>query len=155
MEGSFESILAGQRLPAYDHRVNQSEANKRLVQRYVEAFNQGDFDTLREIFAVDAVVQGVLGQGGMNKVIDVWRELHAAFGIQLIVEEIVSEGNIVAVRYLERGAFRGQFRGQQPTGKSYELVAMEWFIISHGRIHQRWGARDSAAQARQIGLPPG
>jgi predicted ester cyclase len=56
------------------------------------------------------------------------------------------------VRYTERGTFTGPFRGQTPTGKSYELVAMEWFVVRDGRIHRRWGARDSAAQARQIGL---
>jgi len=32
-------------------------------------------------------------------------------------------------------------------------VAMEWFTIKDGRIQNRWGARDSASQARQIGLP--
>jgi hypothetical protein len=30
---------------------------------------------------------------------------------------------------------------------------MEWFVIKDGRIHRRWGARDSAAQFRQMGLP--
>ena len=29
---------------------------------------------------------------------------------------------------------------------------MEWFTIRDGRIQCRWGARDSAAQARQVGL---
>jgi hypothetical protein len=43
-------------------------------------------------------------------------------------------------------------RGQQPTGKSFELVAMEWFISKEGKIHRRWGARDAASQARQLGM---
>jgi steroid delta-isomerase-like uncharacterized protein len=133
--------------------MNQTEANKQLVRCYVEAFNRGDFDTLREVFSADAVVQGVLGQGGMDKVISIWRELHSAFGIELNVVEMIAEGNCVAVRYMERGTFRGVFRGNAPTGKSYELVAMEWFKIMDGKIQTRWGARDSASQARQIGLP--
>jgi hypothetical protein len=29
---------------------------------------------------------------------------------------------------------------------------MEWFVLRDGRIHRRWGARDAASQARQIGL---
>jgi len=133
--------------------MNQIDANKNLVRRYVEAFNCGDFDTLREIFSAEAVVQGVLGQGGMEKVIAIWRELHSAFGIELKVVEMIAEGNDVAARYVERGTFRGTFRGNAPTGKSYELVAMEWFTIKEGKIQNRWGARDSASQARQIGLP--
>lgn len=39
------------------------------------------------------------------------------------------------------------------TGKSFEVVAMEWFEIKDGKIDRRWGARDNAAQFRQMGLP--
>jgi predicted ester cyclase len=60
---------------------------------------------------------------------------------------------MVAVRYVERGTFQGPFMGKAPTGTSYELVAMEWFIVRDGKIQQRWGARDHASQARQIGMP--
>jgi steroid delta-isomerase-like uncharacterized protein len=129
------------------------ETNKKLVLQYVDAFNCGDFEALKRIFAEDAIVQGVLGKGTMEKVIGIWGELHAAFGIQLHVEEMMAEGDKVAVRYLERGTFKGAFRGSSPTGKSYELVAMEWFVLKDGKIQQRWGARDAASQARQIGLP--
>jgi steroid delta-isomerase-like uncharacterized protein len=134
--------------------MNLLEANKSVVRRYVEAFNRGDFATLREIFAEDAEVQGVLGKGTMDKVIGIWQELHTAFGIELTVTEMIAEQNCVAVRYVERGIFRGPFRGQSPTGKSYELVAMEWFEMQAGKIQRRWGARDSASQARQTGLLP-
>lgn len=134
--------------------MNPLEANKQLVLQYVDAFSRGDFETLKKIFAVDAVVQGVLGTvGGMGKVIEIWRQLHDAFGIQLHVEEMVAEGDKVAVRYTERGIFKGAFRGNNPTGKSYELVAMEFFVIKDGKIQHRWGARDAASQARQLGLP--
>ena len=41
------------------------------------------------------------------------------------------------------------------TGKSFEVVAMEWFVFKDGRIHRRLGARDNAAQFRQMELPLG
>ena len=63
--------------------------------------------------------------------------------------------DLVAVRYTARGTFVAPFRGHQPTGTSYELVAIEWFVVQDRKIHRRWGARDSAAQARQLGLPLG
>ncbi|HEY6140548.1 MAG TPA: ester cyclase [Thermoanaerobaculia bacterium] len=131
-----------------------SEANKQVVRRYVEAFNRGDVDTLQnEIFAPDAVVQGVLGWGGMDVVVPIWRELHAALQITMQIEELVAEDDTVAARYTERGTFVGPFRGNQPTGKSFELVAMEFFEIREGKIVRRWGARDHASQMRQIGMP--
>jgi len=128
------------------------EANKEVVLRYVSAFNRADIDTLRTLFTPDAVVYGILGWGDLDEVIAIWQELHGSFRIVLEVESMIAEGDTVAVRYAERGAFVGPFRGLQPTGKSYELVAMEWFELSDGRIRRRWGARDAASQARQIGL---
>jgi hypothetical protein len=65
-------------------------------------------------------------------------------------KQIVKE--YVAIRYTGRGTFRAPFRGGTPTGKSCELIAMDWFIIRDGLIERRWGARDSASQSRQIGL---
>jgi len=132
--------------------MNTLESNKEVVRQYVEAFNRGDLDRLRQIFTTDAVVQGVLGWGKMDVIIPIWKELHEAFAIELNVDDMIAEGDMVAVRYTERGKFVGAFRGTEPTGKSYELVAMEWFVLRDGQIERRWGARDAASQARQIGL---
>lgn len=129
------------------------ETNKEVVGQYVEALNRGDVETLRRLFTPDALVYGVLGWGGLDEVTPIWEQLHEGLALELTVEQMVAEGDTVAVRYTERGTFRGPFMGNQPTGKSFELVAMEWFVLRDGKIHRRWGARDSASQARQIGLP--
>jgi steroid delta-isomerase-like uncharacterized protein len=129
------------------------ETNKKLVLAYVEAFNRGDMEALIDLFTSDALVYGVLGWGGMGQAVPIWREIKAAFDIQLQVESIIAEDDIVAVRYVERGTSLESFRGGPVTGKSFEVVAMEWFIIKDGKIHRRWGARDNAAQLRQMGLP--
>lgn len=133
--------------------MSRSEQNRQVFREYVEAFNRGDLEALRALFTPDAVIQGVLRKGGMDEILPIWRELIEGLGIQLEVEEMVAEGDLVAVRYTERGTFKGPFFGNQPTGKSYELVAMERFEVRDGKIHRRWGARDAASQARQIGLP--
>ncbi|GAB2459578.1 hypothetical protein GCM10011375_09490 [Hymenobacter qilianensis] len=135
--------------------MEPTEANKLVVQAYVKAFNQGDMQALRTIFAPDALVYGVLGWGSMEQVIPVWQELHNAFNIQLEVESIIAEGDEVAVRYTERGQSIGSFRGSAITDKTYEIVAMEHFVVRDGQVQRRWGARDSAAQFRQMGLSLG
>jgi steroid delta-isomerase-like uncharacterized protein len=131
------------------------ELNKKIVLDYVDAFNRGDEETLRALFTEDALVYGVLGWGGLAQVVAIWREIKAAFAIHLQVESIIADGEIVAARYIERGTSVGSFRGGPVTGKAFEVVAMEWFNIKDGKIHRRWGARDNAAQMRQMGLPLG
>jgi predicted ester cyclase len=128
---------------------------KAVVRAYVEAFNAGDFERLQSLFAPDAQIWGVLGWGGLDVAMPVWRELHHGLSMTLTVEALVAEGDTVAARYVERGRFVGPFRGfpgREPNGASYELAAMEFFEVRHGRIQRRWGARDSASQARQLDL---
>ena len=110
-----------------------TEANKHLVTAYVEAFNRFDMAALRELFAV-----------------------HEGMNINLEILDIAAEGKNVVVRYRESGRYSGFFRGlvgHDPTDKSYELTAMEWFVVENGKIATRWGARDSAAILRQVTHP--
>jgi steroid delta-isomerase-like uncharacterized protein len=130
------------------------ETNKQLVLTYVDAFNRSDEATMRPLFTDDALVYGVFGWGGLDQMVPILKEIKAAFDIQLQVDSIIAEDDIVAVRYTERGTSVGSFRGGPVTGKSFEVVAMEWFEIKDEKIHRRWGARDNAAQLRQMGLPP-
>jgi steroid delta-isomerase-like uncharacterized protein len=130
------------------------EEGKAVVRQYVEAFNRGDLNGLKTLLAEDAEIQGVMGKGIFEKIEPIWRQLIEGYGIRLKIEGLIAEGNIVAARYVESGTFRAPAFGNQPTGKSYELIAMEWFEIEGGKIKRRWGARDAASQARQLGIVP-
>lgn len=134
--------------------MDRQAANKRVIRTYAAAFSAGDLDRVVALFTPDAVVRGVLGWGGIQVAIPVWRELVSGLGMRLEIEDLVAEGDTVAARMTEHGIFRGPFRGQAPTGRAYEVPAMEWFELSEGRIRRRWGARDFAAIARQIGFVP-
>jgi len=82
------------------------EANKDVVRAYVDAFNRGDMDALRGLVTEDAEVHGVLGWGGMDTVLPVWEQLHAAFGITLQIEDLIAEGDVVAARGTSSAARR-------------------------------------------------
>lgn len=126
---------------------------KEVVRQYVEAFNRGDLHGLRLLLAEGAEIQGVLGKGQFDSISPIWQQLIEGYGMQLNIQSLIAEGNVVAARYIETGTFCAPAFGREPTGRSYELVAMEWFEIANGKIKRRWGARDSASQARQLGIP--
>lgn len=126
---------------------------KKVVLSYVDCFNRGDLASLQSLLTDNAEIQGVFGKGQIEKILPIWRQLIEGYGMQLQVQSLIAEGNVVAARYLETGTFKAPAFGVEPTGKSYELVAMEWFEIEGRRIRRRWGARDSASQARQLGIP--
>jgi len=124
-----------------------------VVRSYAAAFSAGDLDGVVSHFAPDAQIQGALGFGGLDVAIPVWRELIEGLGMQLEVEDVIESGSKVAARLRESGAFKGPFRGlagHEPTGRPYEIVAMEWYEIEGSKIVRRWGARDMAAMTRQM-----
>lgn len=120
---------------------------------YIEAFNAGDWGRMRDLFTEDAQIWGVLGYGGLDAVEPIWRELHEGLEMRLEPVAVAVDGDTVVLRYRETGRFVGPFRGlagHEPTGRSYELTAFEWFELEGGRIARRWGARDSGAITRQV-----
>lgn len=127
--------------------------HRELIEAYVEAFNAFDMPRLRTIFAPDAKIWGVLGHGSLDFAEPVWSELHHGMCTRLEIADVIVESDRAAVRYRESGRFVGVFRGlagETPTGRNYDITAMEWFEFAGGRITARWGARDSAAIARQV-----
>jgi steroid delta-isomerase-like uncharacterized protein len=127
--------------------------NEKAVRAYIDAFNRGDWDAMHDIFTEDARIQGVLGHATLDWALDIWKGLHEAMGCRLEPVAIAVDGDQVAVRYKETGRFAAPFIAYpdaEPTGKSYEVLAMEWFDCRDGRINQRWGARDSATIRKQI-----
>jgi len=129
------------------------QTNKATVTAYVKAFNAGDFERLRSLFTPDAQIWGVAGAGSLEVAMPIWQALHSGLRMTLEVVDLCAEGDTVAARYVERGTWVGPFLGRDnPTGRSYELTAMEWFQFEGGLIKARWGARDSATQQRQLGM---
>jgi steroid delta-isomerase-like uncharacterized protein len=123
-----------------------------LIETYAAAFTAGDIDAVIGLHTPDAVIHGVFGWGSVAEVAaPVWRELHACLQMRLSIESLVAQGSTVVARYLETGRSVAEFRGRPATGRSYELIAMEWYELRDGLIARRWGARDAASQARQLG----
>ena len=123
-----------------------------LIEAYAAAFTAGDIEAVIALHTPDAVIHGVFGWGSVVEVAaPVWRDLHTCLQMRLTIESLVTEGSTVVARYLETGRSVAEFRGRPVTGRSYELVAIEWYELRDGLIARRWGARDSASQSRQLG----
>ncbi len=88
--------------------MSQESESKDVVLKYVNAFNDGDLKLLESLLSVDAEVQGVFGKGLFEKIPPIWQQLIEGFGMQLEIQSMIAEGNIVAVRYIERGLFKAQ-----------------------------------------------
>jgi predicted ester cyclase len=79
------------------------------------------------------------------------RQTEAAFpGYSIDVEEMVAEGDVVAIRGTFHGVHKGTFAGVPPTGRQVKQEAMVFYRVSDGRIEKFWLQMDSKALMDQL-----
>jgi len=118
------------------------DANKALVRRvYAEWWNANG-----NAASVDAMVKpGFIGHldNGKIRTIDTLRHDIAVFqsalsGLREEVEDMIAEGDRVAVRYTLYATHTGDFYGVKPTGKTIKVSGIEIFRIEDGKIAEFW-----------------
>ena len=70
------------------------------------------------------------------------------------IQDIVAEGDRVAVRLTSTATQTGDFMGMPPTGAGYTIEEIHLFRISDGRIAEHWHQGDMLGMMRQLGLMP-
>ena len=127
-----------------------TEANKAVVRRLIEAFNEQDLDALDELMAPD------LAQGFKQQVIP-W--VYATFaGHQITITDLVAEGDKVVARLATSGGHSGEWRGIPPTGKQWTNTGVYFLRLSDGKIVELSSLFDEMNHALQLGAtitPPG
>lgn len=136
------------------------EANRKLLERYVELYNEGDLDSCMELYAPDAV-QWM--HDGLFEGVDAIRErlardLVAFPDAKYVVESFVEDGDTFADEWTFTGTNTGPFRlpdGEVPaTGRPVELKGMELVEVRDGRIVVDNLYYDFMAAVAQLGLIP-
>ena len=81
-------------------------------------------------------------------------EIEAAFpSYEIIVEDLLAEGDKVVVRGEFRGIHRGPFAGIEPTGKSVSAGLIIIYAIASGRIVDHWMQFDLFTLLQQLQSP--
>lgn len=128
-----------------------TEGNKAIARRVYEIISTGDFDRAEEIVDPDAPDNEVIPRmEPAARLIDTFRETFSevrdAFpDVRVDVEDVISEGDMVAARVTMRGTHRGEFQGIPPTDKQVEVKAIDIFRITDGKIVEHWGHSDDPA----------
>lgn len=76
--------------------------------------------------------------------------------IHSTIEDMVAEGDKVAVRWTWRGTHKGEFMGVAPAGKEVTITGISILHIVGGKIVEEWGEMNILGMMQQLGvLPPG
>jgi predicted ester cyclase len=137
-----------------------SEENKAIVRRQEEELHtQGNLDVADEIFAPNYVghdpsnPQDIRGLEAAKQAAAGYRE--AFPDLQVIIEDLLAEGDRVAARVRFRGTHQGELEGIAPTGRRVESTGIIVSRIEGGKIAEDWANFDDLGLMRQLGAIPG
>jgi steroid delta-isomerase-like uncharacterized protein len=136
-----------------------TDENKALVRReYEQGVNQGDFDVRDGVLASSYVghfpglppIQGI----------EAFKQFTSAFftafpDLHTTIEDLIAEGDKVAVRQTWRGTHSGNFLGIPPTGKQVIFTSLEIYRAAGGKLAEEWVELDMLGLLQQLGaIPP-
>lgn len=130
------------------------EENKEIARRFPEEVaTEGNLDLIDDICAEDILDHSPMWEvRGRDALKEQSRAVFEAFGdFSATVEDVVAEGDMVAMRVTVRGTHDGEFMGLEPTGRSFEFGNMVFTRIEDGRIAERWVQPDLLGLLRQLG----
>jgi len=133
------------------------EKNKALVRRLVEAVNTRSWGVLDEVMAPDYVDHYALP--GQKPGREGYREsfistTNALPDLQYTIEDMIAEGDKVAVRFTWSGTHRGEIMGIAPTNKRVTCTRLSILRIVSGKIVEDWGFSDRLGFMEQLGVIP-
>jgi predicted ester cyclase len=118
-----------------------------VVGRFIdEVINGGDAAALPELWAEGLVWHG--GSLGEIHGLDAYREMFEAAasgaftGMRLDVDDIVTAGDKVVVRFTNGGTQTGPFMGFPATGRDARWLGIGIYEVRGGRIQEAWFAED-------------
>ena len=131
--------------------------NKELYRRVVEDLNRGDLESSLAFTSPDATLndQPMGREGDKHRA----QMLAAAFPDQRYeLQEMVAEGDLLAVRWRMTGTHLGELVGPTmtipPTGKRLDMWGMSMYRIEDGMAKEIWERFDMMEFLGQLGVLP-
>ena len=123
---------------------------------WVEGLNRGDMSAADGVFATDCTVH-ITGVAQPIRGVAAWKEfvsglLKAFPDLHFTIEEQLTDGPQVAIRWRATGTHRGPLGPVPPTGRS---IRVDGLIIDHlerGMVTERWEQWDQSCMLQQLGL---
>ena len=136
-----------------------SEQNKAAARRIAEEFfGGGKFEIADELVDKNFVGHDVAspepirGAEGLKQQAKGYRD--AFPDLQLMIEEQIAEGDMVATRWTASGTHKGDLFGISPTGKQTTVGGMTIDRFMGGKVVESWDNWDALGLMQQLGAIP-
>jgi predicted ester cyclase len=131
--------------------------NESVARRFFEElWNGGELGVADELIAAEHVHhvggQVLSGPEGVEGAVT-W--LRTAFpDLRFEIDDLVSDGDRVALRWTASGTHLGPFDDLQPTGRNVEWKGADWLRLRGGQIIEVWAFADGGVLLDQLMADP-
>ena len=150
----MSAMLAGN----LHHRPGMTlEDNKQLARRFIqEVFVEADAGAVDELATEDFTPHswGEMPPGRDSLKAAQRRVSEGLSDARMTVEDVIAEGDRVAVRLTSHGRHDGEFMGMPASGKEYTISEMHIFRIRDGKVAEHWRDADMLGLMQQLGALP-
>ena len=135
-----------------------AEENKTIVRRFWDVWEEGNIDLVDELLAPDytnhspGTPDQPTGPEGVKGVVAMFQS--AIPDLRVVVEDMIAEGDKVAVRYTLEGTHEGELFGVPPTGQRLSIKSISVERVSDGKIREHWRITDTLDMMQQLGVIP-
>lgn len=133
------------------------DQNKAIAKRFIqEVFVEADERAADELTSPAFVPHSWPGvEPGVESLKGAQRRVSAGLeDARMTIEDVIAEGDKVAVRLTSHGRHAGEIMGMPASGKEYDISEIHIFRIEDGRVAEHWRDADMLGMLRQLGALP-
>ena len=142
-------------LDRFKTTIKTQEQNKTIVRDFFAAIDRQDFDKLNTLISEDFTLTAAGLEKPWTKD-DVYKDIkkyYTAFpDWHHEIEDMIAEGDKVAVKLNQNGTQTAQFEEIAPTGTKVTKSALHIVTIVNGKIKEWWGLEDDLGLMLQLGM---
>jgi steroid delta-isomerase-like uncharacterized protein len=129
---------------------------KQTALHLYELMNTGQVEAIGDLVTEDYLEHDPLpGQGtGRDGAIDRFSHLVDALAPHFTVEDVITEGDRVVVRWTNVGTHIGEFAGVPATGRTFTIAGIDIYRAEGDMLAEHWHVVDQLAMLSQLGLLP-
>jgi steroid delta-isomerase-like uncharacterized protein len=134
--------------------------NKALIRRWFEeVWNCGNQELIAELRSREAVARGLEGDRGESRGPGPFDSFYLNFretfpDLHIQINDVLADGDRVAVRFNAEGTHRGDALGAAPTGRRVSINGTLFVRIEDGKIVESWNQINLLSLLQQIGAIP-
>jgi steroid delta-isomerase-like uncharacterized protein len=137
-----------------------TEENKALVERWFQALNDRTaMQHLSEFYAPTYVLHDPAAPPDLPPGPEAIQQMFGAYATafpeaKATIDELITAGDRVVIRFTMRTTHQGEFEGLQPTGKPITITGISIVRFADGKMVEEWQQMDNLGMMQQLGAIP-